>query len=310
MRLRMAWYLFIAMTAAGWAQTPGPTPKPTRPIPAIEHVLIISIDGLRPDRLLLADTPVLHGLIKSGAYTFWAKTTATATTLPSHISMLTAVTPRKHGIEWNDDLPLKEPVFSKHPAIFEMAHQAGYTTAMVAGKPKFKELAKPGTLDYVFVQEKLQVVDAPTCDEAVRVITHHKPDVLFVHLPATDETGHTYGWGSGEQLAAIAQADECVGRLLAALEQAGVRSSTLVIVTSDHGGAGKTHGPDDPRSRHIPWIASGPGVKAFYDLTQNADLEVRTEDTCATAAWVLGLPMLPRWDGRPVLAAFENPPAP
>ena len=110
-------------------------------------------------------------------------------------------------------------------------------------------------------------------------------------------------------MAVIANADACIGRLLAQLDQEGLRGSTLVIVTADHGGAGLTHGADDFRSRYIPWIASGPGVKRGYDLTQQWDLLVRTEDTAATACYVLGLGQMPYFDGHPVLSAFENPPA-
>jgi len=43
--------------------------RPVRPYPDVDHVVIISIDGLRPDRLLLANTPTLRGLIARGAYT-------------------------------------------------------------------------------------------------------------------------------------------------------------------------------------------------------------------------------------------------
>src|SRR5438067_2024047 len=79
------------------AQTTRPADKPAkRPVPAIEHVVIVSIDGGRPDILLLADTPNVHALIKNGAYTMWAKTTAVALTLPSHVSMLTGVIPVRH----------------------------------------------------------------------------------------------------------------------------------------------------------------------------------------------------------------------
>ena len=74
-----------------------------------------------------------------------------------------------------------------------------------------------------------------------------------------------------------------------ALDEAGVRGATLVILTADHGGAGMTHGPDDPRSRHIPWIAAGPGIRRGFDLTRNAALEVNTEDTFATACYMLGI---------------------
>lgn len=298
--------LVVALSAA--VIGPG-AEKPARPIPAIERVLIISIDGLRPDRLLLADTPVMHGLIKQGAYTMWAQTTAVSVTLPSHVSMLTGVAPGKHGIVWNTNLQLQTTIYPNRPTVFEMAKQAGYSTALVSGKAKFRFLAKPGTLDHVFLpKDQDYEADEAVTDEAVRTIATLKPEMLFVHLLANDKSGHKYGWGSPEQLATIARADICVGRILVALEQAGLKASTLVIVTSDHGGAGLTHGPEDPRSRNIPWIVTGPGIKAGFDLTQIADLTVRTEDTCVTACWVLGLPLPEYFDGKPVLPAFVNPP--
>lgn len=295
--------------AAAFAQTGNPpAARPVRPIPAIDHVLIISIDGLRPDRLLLANTPVMHRMLKEGAYTFWAQTTAVAVTLPSHTSMLTGVIPGKHKIEWNMDLPLRKMVYPAFPTIFETAKNAGYTTALVAGKTKFEALAKPGTLDHLFLPTQDYKVDEPVCDEAVRVITRFKPELLFVHFPAVDEVGHQFGWGSPEQLAAIDRVDACLGRIESALEQAGLKESTFVIVTSDHGGAGKTHGAEDPRSRYIPWLATGPGVIHNFDLTQIWELTVRTEDTAATALYLLGLPRPAGLDGKPVLPAFENAP--
>ncbi|MBL9214884.1 MAG: alkaline phosphatase family protein [Opitutaceae bacterium] len=284
--------------------------KPERPVPAIERVLIISIDGLRPDRLLLADTPVLHRLIREGSYSFWAQTTAYAITLPSHVSMLTGVNPRKHKIEWNVDLPLKEPVYPAYPTVFEMARRAGYRTALVAGKSKFEPLARPGTLDAVRMPAQDEKDDAHVAAEAARVIRELRPDLLFVHFPAVDLSGHDFGWGSAEQLGRIARADAHVGELLAALRAAGLADATLVLVTSDHGGQGRTHDAYDPRSRFIPWIAHGPGVRPGYDLTQQEELQIRTEDTCATVCHVLGLSLLPYFDGKPVLAAFGPAPAP
>jgi hypothetical protein len=78
-------------------------------------------------------------------------------------------------------------------------------------------------------------------------------------------------------------------------------------VSADHGGAGKSHGADDPRSRFIPWIAVGPGVCANVDLTIHANLAVRTEDTFATAAYVLGITTSKPVDGKPVMEIFCPP---
>lgn len=280
-------------------------PRPVRPIPAIERVVIISIDGLRPDRLLLADTPVIHAMVQAGTYTFWAKTTAVAITLPSHVSMLTGMTPDKHGIEWNSDLPFSTPVYPLFPTIFETAKLGGYTTALVTGKTKFSPLAKPGTIDHLFMPETNGLEDDQVADEAVKIIQQFKPDLLFVHFPTVDRMGHKFGWGSAEQLAAIGLADRGVGKVMAALDESGLRKSTFVIITSDHGGQGKTHGADDARSRHIPWIASGPGVVKNFDLTQFAELEVHTEDTAVTALYLLGAPLPVYLQGKSILSAFE-----
>ena len=272
----------------------------------MQHVVIISVDGLRPDCLLLADAPVLHGLLKGGAYTMWARTAVEAITLPAHMSMLTGVTSRKHGIEWNRDLPLTAPVYPKVPTIFEMAVQAGYRTALVAGKAKFDTFNKPGTISYATILTGAKGTDAGVAAAAVDVIEQHRPDLLFIHFPEVDGVGHAKGWGSPEQLAAVAALDGRVQAVLAAMERAGVRDSTVVIVSADHGGAALTHGPDDPRSRHIPWIAAGPGVRRGFDLTRVKDLKVSTEDTCATACWLLGLPQPDYFDGRPLKEAFES----
>lgn len=304
--MRALIWLVVFGVSAAHAQFAVAVRRPERPIPAIERVLIISIDGLRPDRALLANMPTLRAMLRDGAYTFWAKTTAVAITLPSHTSMITGVNPQKHGIMWNSDLPLREPVYPRRPTLMEMARQAGYTTALVAAKSKFDALGKPGTVDAVFVPAEGTVANAIVLAEAVKVIEERKPDVMYLHFADVDATGHAHGWGSPEQFAAIEKTDGHLAAVLAALDRAGVRGSTLVILSADHGGAGLNHGAEDPRSRHIPWIATGPGARKFFDLTQIASREVRTEDTCATACYVLGLAQQPYFDGAPVYEAFVD----
>lgn len=263
----------------------GASAVPLHPVPAVQRVVIISIDGLRPDVLLLADTPNLHALAHEGSYTFWARTTEMSVTLPSHTSMLTGVTPARHGVTWNADLlgPQKYP---KVPTLFELAKKAGLTTAIVTGKTKFTALNKPGTVDWPLIAA---VPDAEVARRAVRVIHEYRPQVLFIHFPGDDAAGHGIGWGSPQQLAAVAAVDREVGIVLAALDEENLSNSTVVIVSADHGGAGRTHGPGDVRSRTIPWIARGPGIRQGFDLTLDPGLTVNTEDTFATACVMLGL---------------------
>ena len=77
-----------------------PLPAPAAP------VLLISIDGLRPGDLLEADkrgiqVPALHSLIASGAYATGVKGVLPTVTYPNHTTLITGVSPARHGIANN-----------------------------------------------------------------------------------------------------------------------------------------------------------------------------------------------------------------
>src|SRR4029453_9316628 len=86
----------------------------------------------------------------------------------------------------------------------------------------------------------------------------------------------------------------------------GLDKSTIVIVSADHGGSGKTHGANDLRSLHIPWIISGPGVRKNVDLSQARDVPIKTMDPFAPACYVLGIDLPDGIDGKPIVQAFEG----
>jgi phosphonoacetate hydrolase len=70
-------------------------------------VLILSIDGLRPDAIALAPMPNLLAILQNSAYTLSAQTVYPSVTLVAHASMLSGLCPSKHGVDWNDYLPEK-----------------------------------------------------------------------------------------------------------------------------------------------------------------------------------------------------------
>lgn len=277
------------------------------PALASRHVVVVSLDGLRPDVALRANMPALRALMNRGSFTMYAATTDVAITLPSHTSMLTGVPPEQHGITYNaDPRPTDKPA-PDWPTLLEVAHRAGLTTAMVAGKSKFSVLCAPGALDTSLVPPRGGVFpDSLVAETADRWIRTRRPQVLFVHLPGLDAIGHSRGWGSHEQVAGAEAVDRAFARVLRALAQSGLNDSTLIIVSADHGGAGKTHGGLDPRSRLIPWIAAGPGVKHDFDLALLPATQVRTEDTFATAAAWMGIALEKPVVGRSVDEIFEG----
>jgi arylsulfatase A-like enzyme len=273
-----------------------PTSTPTPEPPAPEAVLVISVDGLRPDALQLAQTPNLDGLIERGAVSWQAQTILPSATLPGHASQLSGCTPDVHGVTWNDYRP--DLGFIEVPTLFSVAHDAGLTTAMFVGKIKLEHIARPGTVDSF---NYITGGDAKVAGQAVDLLREAPPDVLFVHLPDVDMAGHLHGWLSSPQLDFVTRTDEAVGMLLAGLEETGRLDSTLIIVTADHGGIGTSHGGNDPESMTIPWIVAGPRVRAGYEIVG----EVHVYDTTATAIWALKLPLPEIWSGQPVVEAFE-----
>jgi arylsulfatase A-like enzyme len=278
-------------------ETPTETPTLT-PEPSLRatRVLILSIDGLRPDAIPLAPMPNLLELMKTSAYTMNAQTVYRSVTLVSHASMLTGLCPSKHGVDWNDYLP--ERGYAQGTDIFDLAHAAGLQTVMYVGKKKLIQITEPSSVDiYNYINDRDLVITERLIDEFPQDF-----GVLFVHFPTPDGMGHEYGWMSPEQLSVIFRADEALGMILAELDARNLRDETLIIITADHGGHDTTHGSSMPVDMTIPWIASGPGIQPGQ-LTS----PVHTMDTAATAAFVLGLPAPPEWDGVPVYEAFGLP---
>lgn len=257
-----------------------------------KRVLIVSFDGLRPDAISPARAEHIQSVAAAGVSATGAHTILPSITLPSHTSMLTGVTPEKHGIFWNNWDPSKGLV--QVPTLFDEAKKQGLRTAMIVGKEKFRHLNHPGSVDD-FVLETGD--PSAIARAAIGVIHDQQPQLLFVHFAHPDNVGHKHGWMTSDQLEAIDEADTGLGRILQSLKNQGLLASTAVIVTADHGGKGSTHGDASEESTSIPWFAVGAGVGAHRTIGS----PVTTYDTAATAAKLLAVPVPANWDGKTVL---------
>ncbi len=119
--------------------------KPTAGQRPYVPVVLISVDGLKPDYLLEADKhglkiPNLRRLLAEGAYAMGVTGILPTVTYPSHTTMVTGVAPIKHGIHANAPF---DP-FGKNQGgwmwytedikaltLWDAAEQAGLTTASV-----------------------------------------------------------------------------------------------------------------------------------------------------------------------------------
>jgi arylsulfatase A-like enzyme/tetratricopeptide (TPR) repeat protein len=262
---------------------PRATGAATAPRP---NVLLVTVDTLRADRLgsygyAAAATPALDALAASGVR-FETATAHAPLTAPSHASILTGLTPPRHGVRDNGQ------ALGPAPATLAKAFQSsGYATgAFVSGFPldrrfgllrgfeeyddrlphgddarraSYVERPGPGT-----TAAALRWIDAVPAGRPWFAWVHYfephspyePPAVLRARFAA-----HPY---DGE----VAAVDVEVGALLRRLEERGRRSNTVVLVTADHGESLGEHGEEThgvfvyEATLRVPLIVAGPGVSA------------------------------------------------
>lgn len=274
---------------------------PDHPKPKINHVLIISEDGLRADAVATLHLKWHDLLRRRGSYSDHAMTIRDASTLPAHASMLSGVEPKSHGLTWNTWRPHEG--YIKVPTIFTRAQDAGLTTAFFTGKTKLRHIVPPGS---VGMYDRPGYYCKKVAAEAASYLTTERPALAFVHFSDPDELGHSKGWMSHAQKNAIVHSDDCLGIIYEALERSGLIEDTLLIVSADHGGHNHVHSGARKIDREIPWIACGPGVREDYVITE----PLSTMDTAATALYALGLAIPADIVGKPRTDIFTEPPAP
>lgn len=266
-----------------------------------DHVIVISVDGLRPDAIAKYEAKTIQRLMREGRYSLTAQTIAPSNTLPSHTSMLTGVDVDAHGITWNSD---KTGQFGhvKVPTVFGLAHDAGYATAAFFSKPKFHHIDAPNTIDHVKAPKGGSIPwNAGKTVSLVRAhLDHATPNLMFVHLADADFVGHSFGWMGWMYGMAVRDADAAIADVLRAADERFGRGRYTVLLTADHGGHGKRHGSTDPRDTTIPWIVWGAGVQPGEPLSG-----IRTMDTAATVLWLLGVDAPASFTGRAVRAGFD-----
>ena len=293
----------LLFPAGGDAQSRG---AETRRVTA--RVLLIGIDGVRPDVLAEVPTPNIDALAAAGWYTDHARTTTPSVSGPSWSSMLTGVWPGKHGVTDNS---FTGRDYARYPSFLTRAEQVRPELATFAALDwlPLAELEDGGPLlpAAIDMRELLDgydlgwaEADGQVVTRAVRHLGEADPEALFVYLGNPDETSHRHGSIGAEYRDAIALADRHVGMLADALRaRPGYAvEDWLVLISTDHGRrADGGHGGDSSEEMTIFILASGPAT-AEWPPPGPAFIV----DVAATALDHLGIRIDPAWelDGRPL----------
>ena len=273
----------------------------------VEHVVIIGCDGMSPDGIMKAKTPVMDQLMKEGAYTMRARGVMPTSSSPNWASMIMGAGPEQHGITSNDWRTNKFEIAptvvgseGMFPTIFGLIREQKPKSVIAC----FHDW---GGFGHLFERKAVDMIEdsvGPTnaVQNSVAYIKEKKPIFTFIHLDDVDHVGHAIGHGTPEYYASVEVADKLIGQVVQGLKDAGIWKKTIVIITADHGGISKGHGGATMAELEIPWIIAGPGVAVGHEIKS----PVNTYDTAVTVAYVLGLKTPECWIGRPVLGAFKK----
>jgi len=252
-----------------------------------KKVILISIDGMRPDGLKTCGNPYVSELEKICAYNYNSRSVFPSVTFPCHFSMSHSVTPQRHGILGNTYVPQVRPV----KGLFEKIRENDGVSAMFYGWEPLRDIATPGSLKFATYINAytLESSDTALTDEAEKLIKTQKPDFVFLYMVETDEKGgHDNVWMSDEYLRRISIGIDNVKRMI---ETFGDEYS--VILMADHGGHDRTHGTEMPEDMTVPLFCYGPDFTPG-EITEETSLL----DIAPTIVKIMGLRADPEWEGK------------
>jgi arylsulfatase A-like enzyme len=270
---------------------------------AIRRVIIVVLDGLRPDAIDAFDLSNIRTMALTGASTMSARTVSPSCTWPAITSLLSGMPPEMHGILRDtphvprpkatlEPLPALVLRAGYHSAVFMRALPALYrgTGRLIAKGLGFAEARFAGT-----TAEEVIIA-------ASKNLRSQERGLIVMHWADADQAGERRGWMTQEYGDACRRLDSAVGLLLK-LTSCSSDPRTLVIALADHGGGGVTvndHSEEHPLNWTIPLILGGGSVR------QTRLEEAHLLDVPATAAWALGMTPPALYAGRVLIEAIES----
>jgi predicted AlkP superfamily pyrophosphatase or phosphodiesterase len=275
--------------------TPGP----------VRRVVLVVMDGLRPDAIRRFELSTLAKLAAQGASTFHARTVRPSVTACAMTSLLTGASPELHGMQ-SDQFRVPRPRGMLHPMPRVLASHSLPTSAFMAQVgPLMRPFAHQAAAILGIGEARFSGDDAHAIVEAAkRQLQAQRRGLLVMHWPDADRAGHEHGWMSQPYGRAARSMDRALGTVTELID---LRDpGELLVVVADHGGGGgrtHEHDSDHPLDHLIPVVFAGGGVAA-------APLAgpVTLLDVPATILWSLGVPRPASYAGRALTSILHSLP--
>jgi arylsulfatase A-like enzyme len=268
----------------------------------VRRVVLVVLDGLRPDAIETFTLANARRLVAHGAATLTGSTVSPSVTAACMASLLTGVSPDVHGLR-SDRFHIPRHRGRTEPLPHVLAKTSLPTSAFMRRVPLLmRGVARQIARQLGIGAAHFAGVSAAGVLAAARdTLERQRDGLILLHWPDCDDAGHAHGWMTSPYADATRRLDHALGALV---EMIGVPDdpTTLLIVVADHGGGGaelRHHDSAHPLDRTIPILLAGDAVRPgpLGPL-------VHLLDVPATVLWALGARIPSSYRGRPLREAF------
>lgn len=278
----------------------------TNKTPKAKHVILIGIDAMGAYGVQRAPTPTLNEMIDNGAASIKARCILSSSSSQNWMSMVSGATINLHGVTDNDWEPGTGnivPAVKNAKGLFPTIFDAIKTQRPEDKVYMFYEWTGQDRMYDTSVADKAVTgLDGEqTMKQAFDAFFADKPEFLFISIDEVDHVGHASGHESQEYLACVNKYDTLIGDLVKRLKEADMMDETVVIVTADHGGIGRSHGGTNEAEMEIPIILYG-GTVTKGKLIEHTNVIC---DIAATVAGLLDVKLPRECTGQFITEAFE-----
>ena len=221
-------------------------------------VLVIGIDGCLWKVFSQTNSPNIQNLINTGYFASNTLNENPTVSGPNWATILTGTVVAKHNVLDNG---FGGNALNTYPSFFnaiKTASPARRTASFVSWASINDYIVKTAdaTLKTLSVDLSGKTsnnsgyddpqLDANTKTNVVNELTNNNPDVIFSHFDNMDHTGHSTGFSTSNAayVSAIQVIDAHVGNIITALHNRAnyANEDWLIVLTTDHGGVGTSHG--------------------------------------------------------------------
>lgn len=270
----------------------------------IKHVVVIGCDGFGAYAYHKAEMPNLKKLAQNGAWSAKARCVLPSSSAVNWASILMSASPTLHGYtEWGSKTPeipsIVTSKYGKFPSIYTILREQmpQSKTAVIYSWEGIEYLLEKDIINFVIPTKSNEDL---TADTTAAIIKREKPTFTFIHFDEPDHAGHSAGHDTPGYYETLKKVDERIGKIVKAVEDAGIMKETVIMVISDHGGIDKGHGKKSMQEVEVPIVISGPGIKKGHEM-QDVIIDY---DYAATIAKMFGLQTPQAWRGKAIEDAF------